>query len=83
MDALLLEKAELQQSLVLSRKDLERNEQKAKVKHTYTTSVLEAQHPNILAVMKLYYENTLYFIGGTCSAPAGAQACRRRSPKEN
>lgn len=44
MDALLLEKAELQQSLVLSRKDLESNEQKAKVKHTYTASVLEAQH---------------------------------------
>lgn len=33
MDALLLEKAELQQSLVLSRKDLESSDQKAKVKH--------------------------------------------------
>lgn len=33
MDALLLEKAELQQSLVLSRKDFESKEQKAKVKH--------------------------------------------------
>lgn len=60
MDALLLEKAELQQSLVLSRKDLESNEQKAKVKHTYTGSVLEAQHQNVLGMMKLYYENTLY-----------------------
>lgn len=36
MDALLLEKAELQQSLVLSRKDLESNEQKAKVKHIHS-----------------------------------------------
>lgn len=33
MDALLLEKAEIQQSLALSRKDLERNKQQAKVKH--------------------------------------------------
>lgn len=60
MDALLLEKAELQQSLVLSRKDLESNEQKAKVNHTYTASVLEAQNQNILGGMKLYYENNLY-----------------------
>lgn len=43
MDALLLDKAELQQSLVLSRKDLESNKQKSKVKHTDTESVLEAQ----------------------------------------
>lgn len=37
MDALLLEKAETQQSLTLSRKDLERTKQQAKVKYiTYT-----------------------------------------------
>lgn len=36
MDALLLDKAELQQSLVLSRKDLENNKQKSKVKHRET-----------------------------------------------
>lgn len=33
MDALLLEKAEIQQSLVQSRKDLEKNKQQAKVRH--------------------------------------------------
>lgn len=35
MDALLLEKAETQQSLALSRKDLERTKQQAKVKRKY------------------------------------------------
>lgn len=49
MDALLLEKAELQQSLALSRKDLESNKQKAKVKHRYNLCV--AHHSNISGVM--------------------------------
>lgn len=50
MDALLLEKAELQQSLLLSRKDLESNKQKAKVKQSKTAIVLEAQHQYIWAL---------------------------------
>ncbi len=33
MDALLLEKAEIQQSLAISRKDLEKTKQQATVKH--------------------------------------------------
>lgn len=60
MDALLLDKAELQQSLVLSRKDLENNKQKSKVKQRETASALEAQCETILVVMKLDCYNNLY-----------------------
>lgn len=59
MDALLLDKAELQQSLVLSRKDLENNKQKSKVKHRVTASALEAQHEKILVIMQLDCYNNL------------------------
>lgn len=59
MDALLLDKAELQQSLVLSRKDLENSKQKSKVKHRVTASALEAQRETILVVMKLDCYNNL------------------------
>lgn len=40
MDALLLEKAETQQSLALSRKDLERTKQQAKVKYNTDTFMM-------------------------------------------
>lgn len=59
MDALLLDKAELQQSLVLSRKDLENNKQKSKVKHREIASALKAQRETILVVMKLNCSNNL------------------------
>lgn len=59
MDALLLEKAELQQSLILSRKDLESNKQKAKVKQSKTAILLEGQHQYIWGLMKLDCNNTL------------------------
>lgn len=53
MDALLLDKAELQQSLVLSRKDLENNKQKSKVKHRETASALEAHCETIFCYNNL------------------------------
>lgn len=79
MDALLLDKAELQQSLVLSRKDLESNKQKSKVKHTDTESVLEAQHETILGIMKLDFTTLFICLGGT----SNAWPCHRRSPNQN
>lgn len=69
MDALLLDKAELQQSLVLSRKDLENNKQKSKVKRRETASALEAQRETIWVVMKLNCYNNL------CLSRRNLQCC--------